>query len=71
MYREFYSALDSTTLPIAAMLFFFVVFLLVLVRLFVLRRRRDYDALAALPLDDAEAVRSPAVSNPSAREVQS
>jgi len=52
MYRDFYSALPSTLLPIVVMTFFLVVFAVVLLRTFVLRRRRDYDRLAALPLAD-------------------
>lgn len=52
MYREFYSALPSTVLPIVVMAFFLVLFVVVLLRTFVLKRRRDYDRLAALPLAD-------------------
>ena len=52
MYREFFSGMTSTTLPLVTMAFFFVAFALVLVRLFLLRKRRDYDPVAALPLDD-------------------
>jgi hypothetical protein len=54
VYREFYSALASTALPLAAMGFFVVAFLLVLLRTFLLRRRDDYDSVAALPLDPSE-----------------
>jgi cbb3-type cytochrome oxidase subunit 3 len=54
VYREFYSDLTSTALPLAAMGFFVVAFLLVLVFTFRLRRRADYDSVAALPLDSSE-----------------
>ncbi len=54
MYRELFSNLESVELPLAAMLFFLVVFVLVLVRVFALKRRRDYDSIAALPLDDSK-----------------
>jgi hypothetical protein len=37
------------------MVFFVVAFVLILLRTFVLRRRRDYDRVAALPLADAPA----------------
>lgn len=54
MYREFFSAMTSHALPLAAMAFFVVAFALVLARVFVLRRRADYDSVAALPLDDSD-----------------
>lgn len=50
MYREFFRGLDSPVLPIAAMLFFVVAFVLVLLRTFVWKRKRDYESDAALPL---------------------
>lgn len=53
MYREFYAALPSTLLPIVVMAFFLAAFVLVVVRTFVLKRRRDYERVAALPLADA------------------
>jgi len=70
MYREFYSALSSTTLPLVTMLFFLVAFLLVLARLFLLRRRHDYDHLAALPLEDAAPATDADRQTPGAREVK-
>lgn len=54
MYREFFSAMASDALPLAAMAFFVLAFALVLARVFVLRRRADYDSVAALPLDDSD-----------------
>jgi len=54
MYREFFSAMTSHALPLAAMAFFVLAFVLVLARVFVLRRRSDYDSVAALPLDDSD-----------------
>lgn len=76
MYREFYAALPSTLLPIVVMAFFLAAFVVVVVRTFVLKRRRDYESVAALPLADAPAATpapaSPALeSDPSAaREVK-
>jgi hypothetical protein len=64
MYREFYAALPSTLLPIVVMAFFVVVFAVVLLRTFVLKRRRDYDRMAALPLADDPRLDS--VSDPAA-----
>ena len=69
MYREFFSGMSETTLPLVTMAFFIVAFALVLARLFLLRKRRDYDPVAALPLDDASTTDS-APSHRSANEVQ-
>jgi cbb3-type cytochrome oxidase subunit 3 len=52
MYREFYAALPSTLLPIVVMAFFLVLFVVVVLRTFALKGRRDYDRVAALPLAD-------------------
>lgn len=54
MYKAFYSQLTFTWLPQAVTLFFVAVFAIALVRLFVLRRRRDFDSIAAMPLFDDE-----------------
>lgn len=54
MYKAFYAQLDSTWLPQAATLFFVAVFAIALVRLFVLRKRQDFDSIAAMPLFDDE-----------------
>ena len=70
MYREFYSALTSTTLPLVTMAFFVITFLLVLARLFLLRRGHDYDQIAALPLDDAAPATDADSPTPAAREVK-
>jgi cbb3-type cytochrome oxidase subunit 3 len=67
MYREFYAALPSTLLPIVVMAFFLVAFVVVVLRTFVLKRRRDYDGVAALPLADdphPESVSVPAAPAP-------
>ena len=52
MYREFFRSLQSTDLPLATMLFFLAAFVLVLMRTFVWKSRRDYDPVAALPLEE-------------------
>lgn len=54
MFREFYAALDSPALPLAAMGFFLAAFALMLVRTYAWKRKRDYDEIAALPLDEPE-----------------
>ena len=54
MYREFYAQLTSTWLLQATTLFFLGVFLVALARLYVFRRRPDFDDIAALPLRDDE-----------------
>lgn len=53
MYRQFFAGMEWTGLALGAMALFLALFAAVLVRLFVLRTRRDYDADARLPLDDA------------------
>jgi cytochrome c oxidase cbb3-type subunit 4 len=53
MYKQFFAALDSTALPLAAMAFFVLAFVVVVVRTFSLKRTNDYDAVAQLPLDDS------------------
>jgi len=55
MYRQFFSALDSPALPLAAMAFFAIAFALVLLRTFAWKRTKDYDSVADLPLADGEA----------------
>lgn len=50
MYRQFFANLDSAALPLLAMFLFMAAFALVLVRLFVGSRRRDFDPVAGLPL---------------------
>jgi len=54
MYREFFAGLESIELPLVAMAFFVLIFAVVVVRTFVIKRRRDYDEMAALPLSDPE-----------------
>jgi len=74
VFREFYSALPSTLLPLVVMVFFAVVFAGILVRTFVVKRRHDYDRVAALPLADAPIGdhAGPSVPNPpAASEVNS
>jgi hypothetical protein len=50
MYRQFFANLDSAALPLLAMFLFMAAFALVLMRLFVRGRRRDFDSVAGLPL---------------------
>jgi hypothetical protein len=54
VYRQFFAALDSPALPLAAMGFFLVAFVLMLARTFLWKRKSDYDSIAALPLDHPE-----------------
>ena len=54
MYKAFYEQMTFAWLPQATMLFFLGVFLIALARLFVFRRRKDFDQIAALPLSDDE-----------------
>jgi hypothetical protein len=50
MYRQFFANLDSAALPLLAMFLFMAAFAAILIRLFVRRRRRDFDPVAELPL---------------------
>jgi cytochrome c oxidase cbb3-type subunit 4 len=50
MYRQFYSGMDLTHLPLFALFLFLGVFLGVVAYLFVARRSRDFEGLALLPL---------------------
>jgi hypothetical protein len=54
MFRQFFAGLDSPALPLAAMAFFALAFALVLLRTFVVEKRRDYDPIALLPLEEGE-----------------
>lgn len=52
MYREFYAGATLLDLPLFTLVLFVTVFLGVVARTFVLRKSRDFDALAQLPLGD-------------------
>lgn len=52
MYKEFYSTLEGSLLPILGLIFFLVAFVLVLLRTFAHKHSNDFDAVAALPLHD-------------------
>lgn len=54
MYRQFYSQMDSITLPMIALGFFVSAFVLMLARTYGFKRARDFEAQAALPLFDEE-----------------
>ena len=51
MYRSFYENLSFAWVPTATMVFFLTVFVLALVRLFILNRSRDFERVSALPLE--------------------
>lgn len=59
MFRECFSRLDSTALPIAAMLFFMAAFALVIVRAARRSSHLDEAHLATLPLEEAAESDSP------------
>jgi hypothetical protein len=54
MYKAFYAQLTFAWLPQVVTLFFFAVFLIALARLFVFRRGKDVESIAAMPLKDEE-----------------
>ncbi len=53
MFRQYFAGMEHTGLALFAMFLFLVLFTLILLRLFALRSRRDYDGVALLPLDDS------------------
>jgi len=53
MFREYFSNLTATDLPLTAMAFFLVAFAAILVHT-LLRRRRDDARISNLPLEDSE-----------------
>ena len=52
MYREFFAGMEWTGVALFAMGFFLLFFVVVLLRVFLLRARHDYDSVARLPLDE-------------------
>ncbi len=52
MFKQAFSQLDSVTAPLVAMAIFFGVFVLMLARTFVYKRKGDFDPIASLPLND-------------------
>jgi hypothetical protein len=67
IYREFYAALDSPALPLFAMGLFVLLFVFMLLRTFAMRRKSDYDPIAALPLEDRDLSESRPDSRPAGR----
>jgi len=56
MYRWFYQGLDLLQLPLFALVFFLGIFVGTAVWLFVARKGRDFDALAAMPFSEPGAL---------------
>ncbi|PZR06301.1 MAG: CcoQ/FixQ family Cbb3-type cytochrome c oxidase assembly chaperone [Archangium gephyra] len=54
MYKQFFAGMTHTALPLFALALFLLFFAAVFVRTFALRKARDFDAAAAMPLDDSE-----------------
>jgi cbb3-type cytochrome oxidase subunit 3 len=52
VYKEFYASSTLKHAPLFAMGLFFLFFIAVLVRTFALKRRGDFEPMAALPLSD-------------------
>lgn len=52
MYKQFFAGMEFTALPLFALALFMVFFVAVTVRVFALQRKTDFDAVAALPLND-------------------
>jgi hypothetical protein len=54
MYRQFFQGLENLDLPLFALALFFTFFLVVVTRLFVLRRSSDFASVENLPLGPEE-----------------
>jgi len=52
MYQSFYAGMAWRVLPLAALVLFFTLFALMMVRTWLFKRDRDFDETAALPLAD-------------------
>lgn len=53
MYKQFYQGMSLTHLPLFTLFLFIAVFFGVVAWLFLVRRGRDFDALAQLPLAES------------------
>ena len=51
MYKQFYAGMSYADLPLFALLFFFGVFVVVVLRQYLVKRKSDYDDVARLPLE--------------------
>lgn len=52
MYKQFYEGLQATHLPLATLFLFIAVFAVSIIRLFVIKKKQDFDGVAQLPLGD-------------------
>ncbi len=52
MYKEFFSHMDTASLPLAALAIFVTFFVLVVARTMVVKTKRDFDTAASLPFND-------------------
>jgi cytochrome c oxidase cbb3-type subunit 4 len=55
MYKQFYQGMSLTQLPLFTLVLFLAVFLGVVAWVFFVRRSRDFDALAQMPLAEPNA----------------
>lgn len=52
MYKQYFSNMESVTLPLFAFGVFFTAFVLMLARTFFYKSKGDFEPLAAMPLND-------------------
>lgn len=71
MYKQFFSGMEWTFLPLFALAVFLVVFAVVVLRVLVIQKRSDLDVVAALPLHEGTQVNFPAQAPILASEVKS
>jgi cytochrome c oxidase cbb3-type subunit IV len=50
MYKQFYAGMSVAELPLFALFLFLAIFFGVVIRVFVVRKRSDFDAVASMPL---------------------
>ncbi len=58
MYQQYFAGMAWQWLPLLALFLFLTMFVLMLVRTFVVKRKTDFDAVAALPLSDGDVTHS-------------
>ena len=63
MYKQFYQGMSLTHLPLFSLILFIAVFFGVVAWLFRVRRGRDFDALAQMPLAEPRTVDVPSIGS--------
>lgn len=59
MYKQFYEGMSFQELPLLALLMFFTMFVSVILRVTVAKRRQDFDRVSRIPLETETLERGP------------